>query len=140
MFFLIRVAFWLSIVILLIPTGSTQPPGQGSQIGALDALSAASAAVSDMRNFCARQPDACEKGSQAAAAFGQKAQAGAKLVYEFLTERLHEDAGPAAGKSADAGVTGTVKPSQNTLTPADKAPAWRGPQPARPEMQARRAS
>ena len=53
-----------------------------------EAVSAASAAVSDMRQFCARQPEACSVGSQAAVAFGYKAQAGAKMLYDFLTEAL----------------------------------------------------
>src|SRR4051794_23069564 len=85
MFFLLRAAFWLSIVILLLPTGS-QP--SAPKIDTSDAVSAASAAVSDMRQFCARQRDACTVGSQAAVAFGYKAQAGAKMIYDFLTEAL----------------------------------------------------
>src|SRR3954470_4316376 len=87
MFFLIRVAFWLSIVVLLLPTGSQQPKSTPT-IETAEAVSAASAAVSDMRQFCSRQPDACSVGSQAAVAFGYKAQAGAKMLYEFLTEAL----------------------------------------------------
>jgi carnitine-CoA ligase len=34
-----------------------------------NSLSAASAAVSDIRHFCARQPDACAAGSEAIAQF-----------------------------------------------------------------------
>lgn len=144
MFFLIRVAFWLSIVVLLLPTGSTKETGKQPQIGAVDALAAAGAAVSDMRQFCTRQPEACDVGSQAAVAFGQKAQASAKMLYEFLTERLPADqpgegiAKPAATVPAGEGsrvrpvdTTGAISgvSSQDTLTPADRAPAWRGPVP-----------
>src|SRR2546430_454333 len=78
MMFLLRVAFWLSVVVILLPSGS-QAPASGSQVGAGEAMSAASAAVSDMRQFCGRQPEACTVGSQAAVVFGQKAQAGAKM-------------------------------------------------------------
>ena len=118
MFFLIRVAFWLSIVILLLPTGKATEKAPGPQIATSEALSAAGAAVSDMRQFCARQPGACEVGSHAAAAFGQKAQASAKMIYEFFT-------GPAAEQSAPA-VTGSAS-AQDTLSSADRVPAHRVP-------------
>src|SRR5918999_5511625 len=87
MFFLVRAAFWLSIVIILLPTGSQQPKSVPT-IETGKAVSAASAAVSDLREFCARQPEACTVGSQAAVAFGYKAQAGAKMLYEFLSDAL----------------------------------------------------
>ena len=82
--FLIRTAFWLSvaIVLLLMPLSPNAPE---SKVGATQAVSAATAAVSDMRGFCTRQPDACETGSQALTAFGYKAQASAKWAYEFLS-------------------------------------------------------
>ena len=131
MWFLIRVAFLLSIVVMLLPTGQSQVVAQGPQVAAGDALSAASAAVSDMRNFCSRQPEACAVGSQAASVFGHKAQAGAKMIYDYLTEKVgaEEDAAGGLGKPALAAGRLTERPSQNTLTPADRAPAWRGPQP-----------
>src|SRR5262245_25808991 len=88
MMFLLRTAFWMSIVLVLLPSGGSNPTPQGQQIGAADAVSAASAAVSDLGNFCTRQPAACEVGSQAAVALGQRAQAGAKMIYDFLSERV----------------------------------------------------
>ena len=51
-------------------------------------VSASGAVVADVRQFCVRQPDACAVGSQALVEFGHKAQAGAKMLYEFLNERL----------------------------------------------------
>ena len=80
MFFLLRVAFWLSIVLILLPSGDYQPKTAAPSIGAADAIGAATAAVSDMSGFCQRQPDACEVGGQAAVALGQRAQAGARSV------------------------------------------------------------
>src|SRR5712691_4556846 len=125
MFFLIRMAFWLSVVLVLLPTGGSKPTASapGSEIGAIEAVSAASATVSDMGQFCARQPEACAVGSQAAVALGHRAQAGAKMVYEFLNERM--ETGSIATKATKP--TLAVKPSQHTLTPSDLAPAWRGP-------------
>ena len=60
----------------------------GGEVSASEAISAASATVGDLRGFCARQPDACTVGSQVATAIGYRAQAGAKMLYEFLTEAM----------------------------------------------------
>lgn len=135
MMFLVRVAFWLSIVIILLPSGSQQP-----KAGAIDtagAVSAASAAVADMRRFCARQPEACAVGSQAALTFGYKAQAGAKMLYEFLSDAV-APAETGSVTPASAGKTDTAGKTQDTLLPADRAPAWRGPIP-RPDPRAKRS-
>ena len=137
MFFLIRAAFWLSIVILLLPTGSQQQKSVPT-IETAEAVSAASAAVSDMRQFCARQPEACTVGSQAAVAFGYKAQAGAKMLYDFLTDAL---APTETGSITPAGAhkrEATAK-SRDTLLPGDIAPVWRGPLP-RPNPRGRHSA
>src|SRR5882672_12544995 len=55
MFFLLRVAFWLTIVLALLPSGGAQQSAQ-AKVGPTDAVVAAGAAVSDMSNFCDRQP------------------------------------------------------------------------------------
>lgn len=123
MFFLLRTAFWLSIVIVLLPTPDSMKTPEG--VGAGQAISAASATMSDMKQFCVRQPDACEVGSQALVQFGHKAQASAKWVYDFLSEKLGNEHAVAArpAKAAPA----EPENSQNTLTASDTAPAWRGP-------------
>jgi hypothetical protein len=126
MFFLVRVAFWLSIVILLLPTGKSEQAAHGPQFGT-EALTAATGAVADMSQFCSRQPAACNAGSQAAIAFGHKAQASAKMIYDFVTERVGGDE-PGSARSADA--TPASK-SADTLKPADRQPAWRRPPAAR---------
>ena len=122
--FLLRVAFWLGVVLVLLPSGGSQPLPK-SQVSAGEAFSAAKAAVSDMQHFCERQPTVCEVGSHTAVTLGQRAQVGAKMLYEFLHERFGTD------ESTTVQSTGTVptKPSQHTLRPADLTPPWRGPQP-----------
>jgi hypothetical protein len=107
----------------LLPSGGSQPVPT-SQVSAGDALSAATAAMSDMQQFCSRQPTACEVGSQTAVTLGQRAQIGAKMLYEFLQERFGSD------ESTSGQPTGSVmRPSQHTLRPADLSPPWRGPDP-----------
>jgi hypothetical protein len=136
--FLLKVAFWLSVVVLLLPTAPSDHPTPASQVSTGDAMSAASATVSDMRQFCSRQPDACAVGSQAITQFGYKAEAAAKMLYEFLNERLGgERAGTATSSTDKSAASSTGKPSQNTLTPADIAPAWRGP-PVRKDVDLKR--
>ena len=129
MFFLLRMAFWLSIVLMLLPTGTAPRNPSGGEVGAADALSAASATVSDLRGFCGREPSACSVGSRIATNMGYRAQAGAKMLYEFLTEALApRDTGSVAGHTGtSAAGKAAARDSQNTLTPADLAPAWHGP-------------
>ena len=126
--FLIRMTFWLGVVLVFLPSGGSQPTSK-VDVSAVDAMSAAKATVTDMGSFCERQPDACSVGSQAAAAIGQRAQAGAKMLYEYLHERFNSSN---TGTVANAATGKTVplpaaRPSQHTLSPADLAPAWRGP-------------
>jgi len=121
--FLLRVAFWLSVVVVLLPASPSTPGAAGPS--ATEAMSAANAAVSDMRHFCSREPDACAVGSQALNQFGHKAQTGAKLLYDFLTDKVGAEANP--GSTATRSAAHVSKTSQNSLTPADLAPAWRGP-------------
>jgi len=126
MFFLLRLAFWLGLVLVLLPTGSGQNRAPNSDVRATDAISAASATVHDLRGFCAREPNACSVGSEIATSMGYRAQAGAKMLYEFLTEALApRNTGSVAGHTGTSG--GKAADSQNTLTPADLAPAWHGP-------------
>jgi hypothetical protein len=132
MFFLLRMAFWLGLVLILLPSGSSERAAPATEVNASQAISAASATVGDLRQFCIRQPDACTVGSHVATQLGYKAQAGAKMLYEFLTEALaskDKDATKDAPKVTGSLAGSADKASQNTLTPADLVPAWHAPLP-----------
>jgi hypothetical protein len=123
-------AFWLTVILVLLPSGGSQPTPTVNMT-ALDAVSAAMATVGDMRSFCERQSEACVVGSQAAVAIGHRAQAGAKMLYEYLNDHRAADE---TGVAANAGSTKSVplpaaRPSQHTLSPSDLAPPWRGTPP-----------
>lgn len=90
MFFLLRMTFWIGLVLVLLPTGKPADSEKLPQVGATEAVTAATAAVSDMSQFCTRQPAACEIGGQAATVIGHRAQAGARKVYEFITEKTEK--------------------------------------------------
>ncbi len=123
MMFLLRTAFWIGVVLALLPTfGPKQSVPQAASVGATEAVTAASATFADMIQFCNRQPDACAAGVQFASAFGQRAQAGAKMLYDIVGEKLAK----ADGGAADA-PAGDTALSQSTLTSADLALPWRGP-------------
>ena len=130
MFFLLRMAFWLGLVLILLPTGSSQQAVPANAVNASEAISAASATVGDLRQFCSRQPDACTVGAHVATELGYKAQAGAKMLYDVLSQALAskepaKETGTGMPKSTGSLANGAA--SQNTLTPADLVPAWRGP-------------
>ena len=126
---LLRMAFWLTVILALLPSGGSQPTPK-LNVSAVDAMWAAKATVTDMRSFCERQPDACTVGSQAAVAIGQRAQAGAKMIYEYLSERLgsHDSGSPVNAAAGKAVPLPTARPSQHTLSSADLAPTWHSAQ------------
>jgi hypothetical protein len=126
MFFLLRMAFWLGLVLMLLPIGGGLRGASTHEIGAAAAISAASAAVHDLRGFCAREPNACTVGSQLAADIGYRARAGAKMLYDFLIGALARYEGSSSDSESQSAHSRAAPPSENTLTPSDLAPAWRG--------------
>ncbi|MBN9582816.1 MAG: DUF5330 domain-containing protein [Afipia sp.] len=140
MFFLLRMAFWLGLVLVLLPTDKTPDTDKAPHVDAVDAISAASAAVSDMSQFCTRQPAACNVGGQAASVIGARAQSGAKKVYEFITDKADKkspDVTDKPGKKApdhtgsidprESGATTDLASAQQTLTEDDLRIEWREP-------------
>src|SRR4029078_5278811 len=87
MLFLLRMAFWLGLVLVLLPREKTPESDKLPQIGASEAVQAATAAVSDMGQFCKRQPAAWEGGGKAATVIGQRAQDGARKLYQIITDK-----------------------------------------------------
>src|SRR4051812_7676278 len=118
MFFLLRMAFWLGLVLVLLPREKTPESEKLPQVGASEAVSAASAAVSDMGQFCKRQPAACEVGGQAATVLGQRAQDGARKLYQIITDKkTSEHTGSIGGLAQDRNAP--IPPPPGTPTPGD---------------------
>ena len=68
--------------------------------------------------------------SQLATTLGYRAQAGAKILYDFLTEAMAPRETGSLADDSDKSPTANSSPqqaSQSTLTPADLSPPWRGP-------------
>src|ERR1700704_848092 len=91
MFFLLRMAFWLGLVLVLLPREKTPESDKLPQVKASEAVSAATAAVSDMTQFCKRQPAACEVGGQAATVIGHRAQEGGRQLYQIIIDKRAAD-------------------------------------------------
>jgi hypothetical protein len=124
--FLLRMAFWLGVVAVLLPRNGTAPPSS-AQVSALDAMSAATATVGDLRQFCERQPEACNVGSQAAVVLEDRAKAGAKRLYDMFNEKLAANESDraitvnstlASAKNAKAVPLPTPRPTQRASMPA----------------------
>lgn len=96
--FLIRSAFWLSLVLLVIPFGGRD--GE-STVGAVEAFLAARAVVDDMSGLCERRPEACEVGRSALHTIGVRAREGARIAYGMLDDQLGEQ--PDAVDVAESG-------------------------------------
>jgi hypothetical protein len=127
MFFLLRMAFWLGLVLVLLPREKTPESEKLPQLGASEAVSAATAAVSDMSQFCKRQPAACEVGGQAATVIGHRAQEGARKLYQIITDKRSSDHTGSIGgveNAADASAPGVAP--RDTLTPDDLQAEWGG--------------
>lgn len=119
MFFLLRLAFWLGLVLVLLPRDQTDDAAKlPAKFGAAEAVSAAGAAVQDMSQFCTRQPEVCEVGGQAATAIGQRAQGGARKIYQIITDKKPPD------HTGSIETNETAAVSADTLTEDDLKTEW----------------
>ena len=126
MFFLLRMAFWLGLVLVLLPREKTPESEKLPQIGASQAVQAATAAVSDMSQFCKRQPAACEVGGQAATVIGQRAEDGARKLYRIITDKRAPDRTGSLGVADNGDDTSGEAVARDTLTSDDLVAEWRG--------------
>ena len=117
--FFIRLAFWLGVAVMLLPTDAQQQ----ARI-----YNTAVTAVERASTFCERNPRACEMGSQAWTSFLKKAEFGARLVGDLLASGGRQ-AGPDAtpAPSRHKGNAAATDGRQGTLSAADLQLPWRGP-------------
>jgi hypothetical protein len=120
--FLIRVAFWLGLVVLLLPTDERQ---QARLYGT------AVATVERVTTFCDRNANACAAGAELWTTFLRKAEFGARMAVDLAISggRKDEEAAPPRlqpSSTRSQPEPRTNPPTRGTLTPSDLAPAWRG--------------
>jgi hypothetical protein len=119
--FLIRAAFWVGVIVLLLPSDERQQ----------ERLYAAAVATYERAaTFCDRNPKVCETGGELWATFLKKAEFGARLAINLASSgnRTTDEGAPLppAALRGEPGPRLSPTLSRGTLTPADLSPAWRG--------------
>lgn len=118
----LRTCFFLGIVVVLLPTDDAQQSRLKERLS-----DAGHWAIT----FCDRNPDTCTKGRELRETFGEKAEFGAKLVYAAVAAYV---AGGDRPDSVARQSQSSTRPApaalsegrQQTLTPSDLTPSWRG--------------
>lgn len=84
--FLIRLGFWFSLVLLILPLGTVGGDENAQSVGPLQAFFAARDAVGDVAGICERKPEVCEVGKAAIQTIGARA----RVAYQFIDEQFAE--------------------------------------------------
>jgi len=142
--FLVRSAFWLSVVILLLPAENDETNNKSAatqaNVTASQALVAAQTTVGDLSGFCQRNQTACATGKAAVDTFIRKAQYGASLLNNWVSGVSSANASSVKPDDRSANfkpvtaknrqqiqLADKIRASQQTLTKEDLSPSWGGP-------------
>jgi hypothetical protein len=110
--FLIRLAFWFSLVLLALPL-NVAPDEQGREsVNPLQALLAAREAVGDIAGICERKPDVCETGASAVHTISERARQTARIAAALVED--------APAEPANATPTGSIEPAAPIATPTPR--------------------
>lgn len=117
MMFLIRAAFWIGLLVMLMPTDERVQSKVATT--ARDALERT-------LTFCDRHEKLCVAGADMWATFTKKAEFGGQLASGLIQDWMSKS-------NAESGATkasyDTPAPRQGTLAPRDLGPRWRGTEP-----------
>ena len=118
--YIIRTAFWISAVILLLPAGQetvSEDPAQPkhTNVSATQTIGAAVSTVGDIANICVRKPEICETGAAAWDVFQRKAKHGASMLYDWV-QSDDEALDANEDRSAQAGLPKEVSQSRSLIT------------------------
>ncbi|PWW02193.1 hypothetical protein DFR52_102861 [Hoeflea marina] len=94
MWFMIKGAFWFSLVLIALPMLSPQSQAEldgAPPVEVGDSVAAAISAFEDIKQICVRKPDVCETGGKTFVALGVRAKEGARVAYEFLDSQFSGD-------------------------------------------------
>jgi Family of unknown function (DUF5330) len=117
--FLFRTTLLLGLGVLVLPTD------EASQARVYQS---ARTATTWTVTFCDRNAATCAKGGEYWVIFKKKAEFGAKMAYDLISERNAIAANaPAPGPlKATTAQPAAIAPVRGTLKPSDLEPAWRG--------------
>jgi Family of unknown function (DUF5330) len=118
--FLFRLAFWFSLVLMVIPFGGPAPQKasvdgetKSQPVGLVETFLAAREAITDFIGLCERKPEVCQIGRAAMTAVGLRAREAAQIAFELLDEKF--------GGRDETLVTGSVPPEDVGATPRTQA-------------------
>jgi hypothetical protein len=109
---LLRIATIVAVGVALLPSDRDQQQRLYER---------ASATAQWVVTFCDRNGPTCAKGQELWSQFLAKAEFGAKLAYDMMRER--QGVGEETGRVFAPAV---LERNNDTLTPLDKKPPWRG--------------
>ena len=131
MLFLLRLAFWILVICLLLPGA----PQDNQRL-----LTSAQKTVADVRGFCARNPDVCDDARSGMTIMLAKLKSGADLLQTWLSRDTAKPRGgggmftntpaPANPPSAPRGYDQPIQIVPrwgDSLNKSDKVPPWHGP-------------
>jgi uncharacterized protein DUF5330 len=124
--FLIRMVFWLGLLVVLLPTDERQQARL---------YNTAVATVERITTFCDRNAQACNAGADFWAAFVKKAEFGARMAVDLISSggRKEPEAVPTPARVEPQAPRSRPEPrvrppDRGTLSPTDLTPTWRGQQ------------
>lgn len=125
--FFVRAAFWIFLILLLMPTSDKEKS---------NFYVAAGRTVSDLGGFCTRNPDVCNQTTAIFDMIVRKIQ----NTVQFIEDAISTDAPPGYGEHErvsdprarrgalnDARIAPASSTTHDTLRPDDRSPNWRGP-------------
>lgn len=119
--FLIRMAFWFSLVLLFIPFEISDGEGRVDTVGPIQAFFAAKGAVDDIAGMCERKPDVCETGRSAVQTIGLKARETARMAYAWIEDDARQVEQPAREIADREIMTGSIEAPAEGAEPLELA-------------------
>lgn len=119
--FLIRMAFWFSLVLLFIPFEISDGEGRVDTVGPIQAFFAAKGAVDDIAGMCERKPDVCETGRSAVQTIGLKARETARMAYAWIEDDARQAEQPAREIADREIMTGSIEAPVEGTEPLELA-------------------
>jgi uncharacterized protein DUF5330 len=126
----VKAGFWIIVILLLMPTNAQER---------YDFYSTAQRTIADIGGFCRRNPDVCERTSEAASGIVQRLKHTTDTIEDMLRdtgigaerprpeERDRYDRERHGFLQTHPDVSNTSSLANDTLTRNDLRPKWRGP-------------
>lgn len=86
MFFLIRVAFFLCVILFILPADPNRPEDAPS-VTLMELLTVARTAIADLSQICEREPELCATGGEIARVLADQARYGIGQLQTFIEQQ-----------------------------------------------------